>query len=144
MRLQLWSLASLSGLRIWHCRELWYKLQMQLRSGITVAVAQAGSYSSDSTPSLRTSICHRRGPKKRQKKINSVLFTNLNLKYLLLQHLISLHQKRILNWLISGNSSSVYFLIIVHIFFPNILTVFFSFRFIWISCLSTKNRKVNV
>ena len=32
---------------------------MQLRSGIAVAVAQAGSYSSDLTPSLGTSVCHR-------------------------------------------------------------------------------------
>ena len=32
------SLASLSGLRIWHCHELWSRSQMQLRSGIAVAV----------------------------------------------------------------------------------------------------------
>ena len=38
--------------------------QMQLRS--CVAVAEAGSYSSDS--SLRTSICHRCGSKKKKKK----------------------------------------------------------------------------
>ena len=30
MRLQIRSLASLSGLRIWHCRELWYRLQTRL------------------------------------------------------------------------------------------------------------------
>ena len=32
------SLASLSGLRIWHCRELWYKLQTRLGSRVVVAV----------------------------------------------------------------------------------------------------------
>ena len=48
-------LASLSGLRIWHCHKL------QLRSGIAVAeaVTMAGSCSSDSTPNLGTSICCR-------------------------------------------------------------------------------------
>ena len=39
MRMQVWSLASLSGLRIGHCRELWWRLQMHLGSGIAVAVA---------------------------------------------------------------------------------------------------------
>ena len=48
--------------------ELWCKSQMQLQSGIAVAVAQAGSYSSNSTPNLETSICHRCGPKKTKKK----------------------------------------------------------------------------
>ena len=57
-------LASLSGLRI-QCRcELWCSLQTQLGSHIAMAVAQAGSYSSDSTPSLGTSIRHGYGPKK--------------------------------------------------------------------------------
>ena len=31
---------------------------------VAMAVAMAGSYSSDSIPSLGTSICHRCGPKK--------------------------------------------------------------------------------
>ena len=53
--MQVRSLASLSGLWSWHCPELWCRSQMQLRSGVAVAVAQAGSYSSDSTPSLGTS-----------------------------------------------------------------------------------------
>ena len=39
------SLTLLSGLRIQHCRKLWYRLQMQLGSGIAVAVVLAGSYS---------------------------------------------------------------------------------------------------
>ena len=39
MRLQVQSLALLSGLRIWHCRELWCRLQARLRSGVAVALA---------------------------------------------------------------------------------------------------------
>ena len=30
-----------SGLRIWRCHELWYRLQTQLRSGVGVGVAVA-------------------------------------------------------------------------------------------------------
>ena len=68
MRMCVQSLASLSGLRIWHCHKLWYRSQTRLRSHIAVALAQAGSYSSNSTPSLRTSICSWCGPKKTKKK----------------------------------------------------------------------------
>ena len=38
MRLRVQSLVSLSGLRIWCCRELWRSSQMWLGSGIAVAV----------------------------------------------------------------------------------------------------------
>ena len=38
-RLQVQSLASFSGLRIWHCHELWCRSQMWLGSCIAVAVA---------------------------------------------------------------------------------------------------------
>ena len=38
MRMRVQSLASLSGLRIWSCRELQRRSQMQLRSGVAVAV----------------------------------------------------------------------------------------------------------
>ena len=55
------SLALLSGLRIWQCHELWCRSQTQLRSH--VAVVWVYSCSSDSTPSLGTSICHWCGPK---------------------------------------------------------------------------------
>ena len=41
---------------------------MWLRSGITVAVVQAGSCNSHWTPSLGTSTCLRGGPKKFKKK----------------------------------------------------------------------------
>ena len=60
MRMWARSLASLSGLGIWH--ELWYRLQTQLGCQVAVAVVEAGSYSSDSTRSLGTSICHRCSP----------------------------------------------------------------------------------
>ena len=59
MRMWVWSLAPLSGLRIQCCHELWCRLQKWLRSRIAVAVALAGSCNSYLTPSLGTSICHR-------------------------------------------------------------------------------------
>ena len=69
MRMQIRPLVSLSGLRIWCCRELWYKLQMWLGSGIAVTVVQASSCSSVLTHSLGTSICHKGGPKKKKQVI---------------------------------------------------------------------------
>ena len=42
MRMQVRSLACLRGLRIWHCCELWCRLQTQLRSGIAVDVVYVG------------------------------------------------------------------------------------------------------
>ena len=68
MRLQVQSLASISGLRIRHCHELWCSSQTWLRSGAAVALAQAGGYSTDWTPSLGTSTCRGCGPKKKKKK----------------------------------------------------------------------------
>ena len=62
MRLQFQSLALLSKLGIWQSHELWYSLQTQL--GSCVAVAVASNCSSDSTPSLGTSICWGCSPKK--------------------------------------------------------------------------------
>ena len=47
MTFQVQSLGSLSGLRTQHCHELWYRLHTLLRSGVAVAVVQAGSCSSD-------------------------------------------------------------------------------------------------
>ena len=68
MRLWFWSLALLNGLRIWHCSELWCRLQTWLRSDVAVAVVVAGSCSSDSTPSLGSSMCCGCGPKKKWKE----------------------------------------------------------------------------
>ena len=66
MKMQVQSLDSLSGLRIWYCRELWCKQQMRLGSRVAVAVAQAGSCSSEWTPSLGTSMCRRCSPKRQK------------------------------------------------------------------------------
>ena len=41
-----------------------------LRSGIAVAVMQAGSCSYNETPSLGASICLRCGPEKKKKKVS--------------------------------------------------------------------------
>ena len=68
MKTQAQSLTLLSGLTIWHSSELWCKLQTRFGSNFAVAVAQAGSYSSDSTLSLGTSILHEYGPKRQKKK----------------------------------------------------------------------------
>ena len=68
MRLQVRSLASLSGLSIQHCCQLWCRSQAQLGSCITVALVQAGSCRSHQTRSLGTSICHGCGPKKQKIK----------------------------------------------------------------------------
>ena len=65
MRTWVWSLASLSGSGIWRCHELWCR--SWLGCLIAVAVVQAGSCSSNTTPSLGTSICYKYGPKKQNK-----------------------------------------------------------------------------
>ena len=74
MRMRVQSLAPLGGLRIWHCCELWCRLQMQLGSHVAVALAQVGSYSSDCTPSLGTSTCRGSDPRKDKKKKVILIF----------------------------------------------------------------------
>ena len=81
------SLASLSGLRIWHCQKMWCSLQMWLGSGVAVAVVQAGTCSSDLTPRPGNSICCRCGKRKKKKKIKtkkSVMITYVFIFYSLL------------------------------------------------------------
>ena len=68
MRFRVPSLASLSGLRIQHCCELWYRSQTQLGSYVAVAVVQTGNCSSDSIPSLGTSVCLGCSPKMQQQQ----------------------------------------------------------------------------
>ena len=58
---------SIPGLAHW-ISELWCRSQMQLGYGVAVTVTQASSYSSDSTPSLGSSICQGCGPNKQKKK----------------------------------------------------------------------------
>ena len=48
--------------------QVWCRWQTRLGSCVAVAVAQAGGYNSDWTPSLGTSMCHECGPKKKKKK----------------------------------------------------------------------------
>ena len=67
MKLWVWSLASLSGLRTPKCCELWCRSQMRLGSSVAVTVAVASSYGSDLTPSLGTFICLGCGPKNQTK-----------------------------------------------------------------------------
>ena len=54
---------SIPGLPQWVkdrcCHELWCRLQIPLRSGVAVAVTQARSCGSISTPILGTSVCHK-------------------------------------------------------------------------------------
>ena len=64
MRMQVQSLASLSGSGIWHCHELRCRSKMRFGSGIAVAVVWAASCSSSS---LATSIYVRYSPKKQNK-----------------------------------------------------------------------------
>ena len=73
------SLALLSGLKIWHCRELWYRSQMRLGSGI--AVVWASGYSFDLTLSLGTSACCGCSPKKKRKKKSYALPFNTYSQY---------------------------------------------------------------
>ena len=69
MRMQVRSLASFSGSGTWHYSELLCRSQTWLGSWVAMAVAQAaGSYRSDLTPSLGTSICHRCSPKKKKRQ----------------------------------------------------------------------------
>ena len=49
MRFWVQSLASLSGLKIWCGRELWYRSHTWLGSEVAVAVVQTSNNSSDST-----------------------------------------------------------------------------------------------
>ena len=50
-----------------HCPELWSRSKMPLGSRVVVAVVYASSYSSNSTASLRTYICHGCSQKKKKK-----------------------------------------------------------------------------
>ena len=101
MRLCVLSLALLGGLRIQRCRELWCRLQMQLGSDVAVAMVQAGSYSSNWTLSLGTSICCGYGPEKT--KINTKIKKQIVLSYMGINANQSLQIKmiKVLKWCIT-------------------------------------------
>ena len=91
MRLRVRSLASLSGLRIQCCRELWYRSQTRLGSCVVVAVVSASSCSSNWTPSLGSSICHRCSPKKqKQKQKQNKTKKKPHNKIIILEHLTTM------------------------------------------------------
>ena len=69
MRLRVWYLASLSGLRISHWCELWCRWQTAL-IWLCCDCGVGQCYSSDSTPSLGISICYGCSPKKKKKSTN--------------------------------------------------------------------------
>ena len=76
MRTRGQSLASLSGLRIRHCHELWCRSKTQLGSGVTVVVTLASGYSSIrplawELPNAAREALKR--PKKKEKKIFRVV-----------------------------------------------------------------------
>ena len=62
------SLASLSGLRIQRCRELWCRSQTRLRSRGAVAALQAGGYSSNSAPAWELPYARGWSPEKDKKE----------------------------------------------------------------------------
>ena len=57
------SVGQVSGFAVY----VWCTLKSWLGSGVAMAQVLAGNYSSDSTPSLGTSICHGCGPKETKK-----------------------------------------------------------------------------
>ena len=70
MWLQVQSLASLSGLRIWRCHGLWCGLQTRLEFDVAVAVAVAGSCSSDRPPAWEPLYAAGAALKRKKKKEN--------------------------------------------------------------------------
>ena len=72
MRMQVQSMALLSGLRIQDCHKLWCRSQTQLRSHIALAVAS--SCNSNSTPRFETSVWYRCSPNKKKKKKNVCVY----------------------------------------------------------------------
>ena len=98
MRMQVWSLASLSELRIWYCHELWCRLQTQFGSGI--AVVKAGSCSSSWTPSLGTSICSEYGPRKSKRKNNNNNNKKLKIKIKKSQKISTLNVIMFKQWIL--------------------------------------------
>ena len=98
MRTRVQSLASLGGLRVRSWRDLWCRSKMRLGSDVAMAVVQTGTCSSDSTPSLGTSICRGCGPKKTKRPKNPKI--NQNYTVQLLAPPAILHQNKADIWLI--------------------------------------------
>ena len=120
MRLWVQSLASLHGLGIRTCPELWCRSQMWLESRVTVALAWAGGYRSNWIPSLGPSIDSRKGKKSKKKSIILGLLLYLTLlKIFLLKYswLTILCQFLLYNMLVSCTYVYILFLILFSIMF---------------------------
>ena len=111
MRTKVWSLALLSRLRIQRCHELWCRSQTRLGSDIAVTIVWVGAYSSDSTPSLRTSICHSVALKRQKTKKN--LVTNNFTSYSTCGHKIWIHRNKVI-MIYNDNSGTLYGYIVLH------------------------------
>ena len=88
VRMQVWCLALLNGLRIWCCFKLWHRSQMPLGSIVAMAVAQAYNCRSNSTPSLGTSICCRYGHKQKKNSIPKAFLFFFFFKTVSLSHCV--------------------------------------------------------
>ena len=77
MRMQVWSLTSISGLRIRHCPELWCRSQIWLES--CVAVVYASNYRSNWTLAWEPPYTVECGPKKTKRPKKKVLTILRNL-----------------------------------------------------------------
>ena len=67
MGMWVWSLALLSGLRIWCCRDLWCRLQVRLGSCVSVAVVQVGSTALIRSLAWKLPCATNNGPRKKKK-----------------------------------------------------------------------------
>ena len=96
MKLQTLSLALLGGLKIQCCHELWCRPQTWLRSGVVVAVVQASSYSSDTTPQPENLQTPRVQPykKKKKRKKKFVFRTYCFIKVICERYLLEIVNKR--------------------------------------------------
>ena len=90
-QIQLVSLASPSGLGIWHCGELWFRSQTLLGCWVAMPVCVASSCSSNWTPSLWTSICYNFCPKKQKKKSKTKIIIYICILMLNVNELVSVN-----------------------------------------------------
>jgi len=91
MRTQVQSLASLSGLRIWHCHELWCRSQMRLRSGCGIVPIGALDWELPYASGLALKKAKKK--KKKRKEKNKAIYCKQTYDLFLIPcHLAALHQ----------------------------------------------------
>ena len=150
--MQVQSLALLSGLRIRCCHKLWCRSKTQLVSCIAVSVVQASSCSSDSTPSLGTSMCKKKKKppkkkkKKKKKKSSSLFFLfGTNLPYEEIMVDISLIKSTSEVQKTNLRSHRSYFHIIsIYTHVQNWFSMSLFFLWMYISCTWHLNIQVNI